>query len=260
MSTDEIPAGHLGNLTEEQEALLVEFWSLLLKIFGANVDAKGDNGSPSRTEKKAQGKKKSRLSFLGLKSVDNDSIKSEIKSTSGTASNITNLQILDADDKYGQIKEFQKVVANQSPEEIRDTFWAMVKYDHPDALLLRFLRARKWDVRKAIVMLISTLHWRAKEMHVDDDIMKGGEALGLEQSKSSDPTTRRAGEDLLAQFRLGKSFIHGVDKMGRPMCLIRVRLHRSGDQSEQSMERFTVHLIETTRAMLVRPIETAVST
>ncbi|KAL1964022.1 hypothetical protein VTN77DRAFT_7568 [Rasamsonia byssochlamydoides] len=257
MSTDAIPPGHVGNLTEEQEAKLREMWVVLMKLFGVKFEtseAAGDSASVKneKADSPTQDKKKSRRSFFGLRSSDNG------KSANGASSSLANLQISDADDKYGLTKEFQQAIAAKSPDELRDTFWSMVKQDDPDALLLRFLRARKWDVNKAVVMLISTIRWRADEMHVDDDIMFGGEAAALEQSKSSDPAIRRAGEDFLAQFRMGKSFIHGVDKLGRPMCLIRVRLHKIGAQSEKSIERYTVHMIETARAMLPRPVETAV--
>ncbi len=99
-------------------------------------------------------------------------------------------------------------------------YGAWVKHDHPDALVLRFLRARKWDVDKALVMLISTMHWRAKEMHVDDDIMVKGEAAAAEAESGSDPRPSGLGHDFLAQIRMGKSFLHGVDRDGRPICLV----------------------------------------
>jgi hypothetical protein len=41
--------------------------------------------------------------------------------------------------------------------------------------------------------------------------------------------------------------------------LLRVKLHKQGEQSEKSLERFTVYTIETTRMMLKPPIDTAVS-
>jgi hypothetical protein len=255
MSSDDILPGHVGNLTEEQEAKLREMWTVLMKLFGIKFEgseAAGDNGSVKNETGKEE-KKKSRRSFFGLRSSDSD------KSVNGTTSSVANLQITDGDDKYGSMKDFQQAIADKSPDELRETFWSMVKHDHPDALLLRFLRARKWDVTKAVIMLISTIRWRADQMHVDDDIMYGGEAAALEQSKSSDASARKVGDDFMAQFRMGKSFIHGVDKKGRPLCLIRVRLHKIGAQSEKSMERYTVHMIETARAMLPRPVETAVS-
>ena len=132
----------------------------------------------------------------------------------------------------------------------------MVKHDHPDALLLRFLRARKWDVHAALVMFVSTIHWRAKEMHVDDDIMINGEEHAVKESKAGSAAERKEGGDFMAQLRMGKSFLHGTDKDGRPCCYVRVKLHKQGEQSEKSLERFTVYTIETTRMMLKPPIDT----
>lgn len=260
MSSEEIPTGHVGNLTEEQEAKLREMWTLLLRIFGVKFESEEAAATEAPAEENAPlEKKKSRLGFLGsFRSGNGDNGKKGDGSVNAATSDLSNLQIADGDDKFGQTKEFQQALADQSPEELRESFWSLVKQDNPDALVLRFLRARKWDVGKAVVMLISTLRWRTKDMHVDDDIMLGGEAKALEQSQSSDPATRKAGEDFMAQLRMGKSFIHGYDKFGRPISIIRVRLHKIGAQSEKSMERFTVHMIETTRCMLPQPVETAV--
>jgi len=161
-------------------------------------------------------------------------------------------------DKHGQVAMFKAAMANSSPEELRDAFWQMVKHDHPDALLLRFLRARKWDVNAAQIMAISALHWRLAEGKVDSDVMLRGEETMHEYSNSEDPVKRKMGNDFMEQIRLGKSYIHGVDKMGRPLCYVRTHLHHQGDQSEESLERFTIHTIETARLMLKPPVDTAV--
>lgn len=255
MSSTEISPGHVGNLTDEQEAKLREMWAVLLKLMGVKFEELSPKEGSSEGQQQQEKEKKSKRSWLGLRTSDKSNNQSD---TNGASNGLENLSLSDGDDKYGQNKDFQQILASKTPEELRETFWQMVKHDHPDALLLRFLRARKWDVTKAVVMLVSTIRWRADEMHVDDDIMYGGEAWALEQSQSSDPEVKKLGEDFLAQLRIGKSFIHGVDKQGRPLCLIRVRLHKLGAQSEKSMERYTVHMIETARVMLPRPVETAV--
>ncbi|GMF94540.1 unnamed protein product [Aspergillus oryzae] len=249
--------GTVGNLTPEQEVKLQEFWVLLLKVCGVNVEGIESNGdvatppSPSSQKKAAP---KRRFTFFGGKSNDEE----EDTTANGVTTSIASINITDGDDKYGQSKEFQQAITDMKPEEIRVTLWNMVKQDNPDSLLLRFLRARKWDIKKALIMLVSTIRWRLQDVKVDDDIVKNGELAALEQSKSSDPEEKRKGEEFLKQMRMGKGYIHGVDKDGRPICVIRVRLHKPADQSTDTLDRFTVYTIESARMMLSPPVETAV--
>lgn len=257
----EEPPGRPGNLTPEQEEKLKEIWIATLQVFGVldSQRPKEANGAglvgtnPASDTTTSEKPKKRRLAIFGRKHKDSDT--DSITSTDSTSPAL----IGDSEDKYGQTKQFQDTLAQQSPQSLRAAFWSMVKHDHPDALLLRFLRARKWDVEKALVMMVSTMYWRAKEMHVDDDIMKSGEEGSLLASQSPDLAIRRSGEDFLAQMRMGKSFLHGVDKSGRPMCFVRVRLHKQGEQNEESLERYTVFVIESARMVLAPPVDTAVS-
>ena len=245
------PPGRPGNLTPEQEVKLKEMWAQTLEIFGVAPEGTHTNGTvtpttvPGTPDPSAESKKpKSKgMGLFSRKSKSNDT-------GSGTDG---------GNDKHGQSQEFQHALASQKPEELREAFWSMVKHDHPDALLLRFLRARKWDVHAALVMFVSTIHWRAKEMHVDDDIMINGEEHAVKESKAGNAAEKKEGGDFMAQLRMGKSFLHGTDKDGRPCCYVRVKLHKQGEQSEKSLERFTVYTIETTRMMLKPPIDTAVS-
>lgn len=238
--------GRPGNLTAEQEARLQELWTVTLRVFGVQAPDRPEDvedqlqpGSGTATPDK---KAKKKNSMFRRHKEDNG----------GGAS-------ADQNDKYGQGKDFQQVLATQDPEKLRNAFWSMVKHDHPDGLLLRFLRARKWDVHNALVMLIATMNWRMKEQLVDDDIMKNGEGQAVADSFSSKAAVKREAEDFLAQLRLGKSFLHGTDREGRPMCVVRVRLHRQGEQSNTSLERYTVYTIETARLLLASNVDTAVS-
>lgn len=250
--------GRLGNLTKEQELKLQEMWTATLKVFGVSGFKDGTNGDAVsiigfETAEQAgtvasQKKKKKRVNLFSRKHHDD----------AGTEDAET-VSAPDGNDKYGQTKEFHNLLESQSPEAIRTAFWSMVKHDDPDGLLLRFLRGRKWNVQNALIMLISTMHWRMQEMHVDEDIVRRGEGGALEDSAGSNASTKKEGHDFLTQMRLGKSFLHGTDKEGRPITFVRVKLHRQGEQSEASLERFTVYTIETARLLLSPNVDTAVS-
>ncbi|PYI30254.1 CRAL/TRIO domain protein [Aspergillus indologenus CBS 114.80] len=257
----EAQPGTVGNLTPEQEAKLQEFWVLLLKVCGVEgLEQLQQQSSEAPSPTPAQEKKKPTKRRFGLfgrggDEAEDDSASSQ--SASDISTSLASISITDGDDKYGQSKEFQQALVDMKPEEIRTSLWNMIKHDNPDSLLLRFLRARKWDVKKALIMLISTLRWRLQEVKLDEDIMKNGEHGALKQSQTADPDQKKAGEDFLLQFRMGKSFLHGVDKSGRPICVVRVRLHKAGDQEVEALDRFTVYTIETARMMLAPPVETA---
>ncbi|KAF2459674.1 CRAL-TRIO domain-containing protein [Lineolata rhizophorae] len=277
------PPGRPGSLTPDQEAKLRELWLATLRVFGvwappppsesangsatptpapsvANSDA---GGSDTTTKKKKGG----RLGLFRSRHGDKDSSEataSEAGSGTATPTSTAGAGVapaelaIDEDDKHGLGKAFKAALADEPPARLRDAFWAMVKHDHPDGLLLRFLRARKWDVNAALVMMVSTMHWRATEMRVDEDVMRKGEQGALEDAtKATTPQLKKEGEDFMAQVRMGKSFLHGVDKEGRPLCHVRVRLHRQGEQSESSLERYTVYTIETARMLLRPPVDTA---
>ncbi|KAJ5046418.1 uncharacterized protein L3040_003662 [Drepanopeziza brunnea f. sp. 'multigermtubi'] len=244
--TGEALPGRPGTLTPTEEEKLREFWIATLQVFGV-IPKERDESKETRSAKTdssdSKKPKKKKLSlFRKTKEEDPEKVSSPQNAE---------------DDKYGQTKEFQDALSNMSPELLRATFWGMVKHDHPDALLLRFLRARKWDVDKALVMMVSTMRWRSTEVRVDDDIMKNGELGYLEDSTGTDAAKKKLGHDFLAQMRLGKSFLHGLDKSGRPMCFVRVRLHKQGEHSEESLEKYTVFVIESARMILSPPVDTA---
>ena len=256
MTADTAP-GRPGTLTPEQEEKLKRLWQLIFQVcaVGQEQNSAAVPAEKAQAEEDVKKEKKSRMGFFSRKS------KKDEEDSSGAppnASIVLNLKDGEAD-KYGQTKHFYDTLASQSAESIRDTIWSMVKHDHPDALILRFLRARKWDPERALIMLVSTMNWRAQEMKVDEDIIKNGEAAALAAETSSDPAAQKLGRDFMAQIRKGISYVHGHDKQGRPLCFVNVRLHKQGEQAEEALERYTVYLIETCRMVLQPPVDTAVS-
>ncbi|TGJ79312.1 hypothetical protein E0Z10_g9450 [Xylaria hypoxylon] len=250
--------GRPGNLTPEEEEKLRKFWEMFLQVCGVfDEDAvEGDAPTPLAEQQRtatadSDKPKKKRLNpFKKRKDKGKENKGADKVSADLPAKEI------ETEDKWGESKAYHETLAKHTPEEIRATIWSMVKHDNPDALLLRFLRARKWDLQRALVMMVSTMNWRASEMQVDSDIMVKGEEHASIEEKSSDESVKTRGEDFLAQMRLGKSYCYGIDKAGRPICVCRARLHKAGEQSEASLERYTVYLIETTRFLLSPPVDT----
>lgn len=246
--TSGILPGRPENLTPEQEEKLKEFWHVILQIsgvLGGSSPASEKGQSVAKSDVASSKKPRKKRISLFRKSKDED----------GEATPLPNVN--ETDDKFGQMKVFNEAMANMTPEDLRKTFWSMVKHDNPDALLLRFLRARRWDIEKALVMMVSAMRWRLTEVHVDDDIVFNGELKALEQISGTDAAEKKLAQDFLDQIRMGKTFLHGTDKNGRPLCIVRVRYHKTGEQSEESLERFTVYVIETARMLLAPPVDTA---
>ncbi|KAK6349981.1 hypothetical protein TWF696_006235 [Orbilia brochopaga] len=273
--------GRPETLTAEQEAKLKEFWNVTLSLFGqsaaqvesrpsedtvAHADPSADPEPLDRVDSElSTGKQKKRKLFGRSKKDKKDKKDKDHKDSSKDSKDVKDSSRLavpasglsnrpspppgltaDPEDKYNQGKDFKAALASQTPEQLRTTFWGFVKYDNPDALLLRFLRARKWDVDKALVMMVSTMHWRGQEVYVED-IVREGELAAVNN-----------GDDgFMHQLRIGKSYIHGTDRDNRPVCVVSVRLHRASEQSPESLERYTVYLIETTRMLLKAPVDTA---
>ncbi|KAF7563767.1 hypothetical protein G7046_g353 [Stylonectria norvegica] len=244
-----VPPGRPENLTAEQDEKLRKLWHAIFQLCGVADDDIPESAAPSIAATDAE-----------ANTADADAPKKKRfgvfrkNHKSGTATPTETSKDAAEEDKYGESKQYYETLAKESPEAIRATIWGMLKHDHPDALVLRFLRARKWDVEKALKMLVSTMAWRHTDMHVDDDIMKNGDAGAIEEEKDS---SKQVSKDFLAQLRMGKSFLHGTDKEGRPICVVRVRLHKQGEQCEESLERYTVYTIETCRMVLAHPIDTA---
>lgn len=126
-----------------------------------------------------------------------------------------------------------KVVKQYSPQEIRKAFYRACCFDHPDSLILRFLRARKFDPVASLNMLLQALIWRLDVNVVG--ILKRGEALVQEE-----------------ELKSGKSYLYGFDRLGRPICFVHVAKHfkKQAEIENIMLQRFMVLQMETARCFL----------
>ncbi|KAF9102971.1 hypothetical protein BGX27_010796 [Mortierella sp. AM989] len=126
--------------------------------------------------------------------------------------------------------------------ELKKMLWDTVLGDNPDALVLRFLRARKWHVANGLTMLLNAYKWR-KEQNVEDVKLLSEDELDVKY-----PQLKR-------QLEMGKFFIHGKDKLGRPIVYLNVHLHKPAAQDAKTLECMTIYLMETGRLLLEAPVE-----
>lgn len=145
-----------------------------------------------------------------------------------------------------------------TPLEAHAAFWSIVKHHHPDAVMLRFLRARDWHVDVALQMLPTALHWMTREMDVHN-LLRQGEAHAVAQSRSADLEEQKQGEEFLSVLHKGIAYVHGRDLDGRPCLYVRPRVHSPNAQSAETMKKMSVFIVETIGMMFQAPVDTAVS-
>ncbi|KAI9266933.1 CRAL-TRIO domain-containing protein [Sporodiniella umbellata] len=233
-TTDVTLTGHVGNLSASQEEHLKKLWSRLFELFGQ----KGTEYKPEAKKEEPAPVKKSGYFGFGKKTVV------EEKSS--------DLFIGTTTDPSWMTLPLEKAMPLIPGNSLRNTFWGMVATDNPDAVLLRFLRARKWDLDAAYNMLVNTLRWRLS-MRVDDIVSLGESGIRDELNKLKP----EMGDSFITQLNSGKAYLGGPDKAGRGICFINVKLHKKEDQQFEVVKLLTMYVMETSRVIVHQPVESA---
>lgn len=181
-------AGHVGNLTVKEFDMLKQLWVRLFKLF----EQKGTEFTPAAAvEEKKETKKGGWFSKKEVV-VEKD------------------LFIGTTTDPQWLSLPLEKALPLVPGHLLKSTFWNMVNIDNPDAVCLRFLRARKWDLDAAYNMLANTLRWRLV-MRVDDIIALGENGIRDELNNLKP----EMGDCFITQLNSGKAYLGGPDKDGR---------------------------------------------
>ncbi|OMJ27598.1 CRAL-TRIO domain-containing protein [Smittium culicis] len=138
-------------------------------------------------------------------------------------------------DKYPN-DSFTPEFINSQNYGFRDVFSDTCLNDTPDSLLLRFLRARKWDVNASFEMIEKLLIWRAQN-RINELVWYGESHLNYRYLKS------------------GLGYLNGVDKLGNPILYIPVRAFISNNQSTKEALKNTVYVMENARLFLSPQVE-----
>jgi len=105
-----------------------------------------------------------------------------------------------------------------------------------DPIILRFLRARKFDLNASYEMLINMLKFRVEFQQI------GVDALNPYMCDN--------------ELKVGKGYYHKHDKEGRPVCYVRARLHDPAMTDVLENQRYTVLMMEYGKTLLRPPGET----
>ncbi|WFD23964.1 hypothetical protein MEQU1_002659 [Malassezia equina] len=216
---EQVPEGYRGNLTPTQSQALKEAWTLLEDIFQRNCE-RSDKLERKGGPKAAQ---------TGEELSANVKTKEDAKASK------------DSQDQ----KAIDAAVAKYGGRYLRQSFWDTAKMDAPDQLVLRFLRARKFDVKRSMAMLISAIQFHL-DVNTETILFKG------EQGLMDVP-------GFLNQFRRGISYIEGnTDRYQLPIYFIHVARHLANAQKPDTLQQFVVLAMENARLLCTPPIEKCV--
>ncbi len=123
-------------------------------------------------------------------------------------------------------------VSQDAIEEVEESnaFLLQAYSDDLDTVLLRFLRARKWDLSAAFAMIAENIEWRLQ--YGVHELKKQGEL--------------RLPRKLMAS---GKGFVWGEDQSGRIVCYVRAGLHDKNAQPLEESADYLVYWMETGRGL-----------
>jgi hypothetical protein len=211
------PFGHLGALTAAQQECLCQMWDGLLaflyddqeriKTLGyesafTDILLKRDDNTTTNEETTTEASTTAASSGTATPAEDpNASRKKGGSLWGGFANGLTSIAIAARSKVMDTGEEEDIVCSSKRPvtlEEMRQEFWNIIMHDHPDSLLLRFLRARKWEVVKALNAAVNTLQWRIRE-----------DVAGIIREGEFKLNTR--------PLQFGQSYLHATDRKNRPV-------------------------------------------
>lgn len=182
-------SGHAGALTEPEVAKLKNMWLRLLEQFK-------QPGEPIQLPQHQDQQHTKKGGFFGFGSKKEETPKDFFLGAT-------------VDPRWINLP-LEKALPMIPGKLLHESFWGLVSTDNPDATLLRFLRARKWDFDASYNMLMNTLRWRL-EMRTNEIVSLGESGLiqALEEAHSG------LGVAFEKQLQLKMVTLGGPDRMAR---------------------------------------------
>ena len=118
--------------------------------------------------------------------------------------------------------------------EFKNAFYKIIQLEYPDDFMMRFIRARKYHLRKALDMMIKAIKFQIV-FHVEKIRMIGDTKLPAKELS-------------------GKSFVYNSDQDGRPILYVNTAMHDKNGASYSEMEEVAVYIMETLRCFVRHPV------
>ncbi|KAI8376826.1 CRAL-TRIO domain-containing protein [Blakeslea trispora] len=224
-------SGHPGNLNVEQTQNLKDLWARILPLF----EQSGEEIQP-KTETDQEIKPKKSGSIFSLSSKKEEPAREYFLGATS--------------DPRWMEWPLEKAIPMIPGALLRESFWGLVATSNPDAILLRYLRARRWDTNAAYFMLMNTLRWRIYA-RINEIVALGETGLvdTLESAKEG------LGMAVKAQLDRKIVTLGGPDKKGRGVCFVNVQVHNKDNQSLEAIKLMTIHIMETSRIVSDYPMD-----
>lgn len=125
-----------------------------------------------------------------------------------------------------ETQHLQDILDKLTGEQFRSEFYSLLRHDYADLLPLRFLKARNYEVDRAMRMLVNALAFRKENI-----------PRAMRSEVSQEPA-------FIDALKKGKSFVPCYDERGRTITCIRFANHSRGDCSLDVFERYTLYAME----------------
>ena len=227
--------GHVNNLSPVEEVKLQLLWFMMLAVLSGSFEDADLNGFDSRTGKQKAAVVKRLFARLfpllppGTFNEAGQELDGDFYDFSVSSASLYQ--------NFFSCSSASELAARVEANPLSSEFYDQIGAEDPDTLLLRFLRARKWILLDATVMLLDTLYWH-KSFGVGK-LMREGEPAVLEYL-----------------LTCGKHYAWNVDHKGRLVIWITSRLHDKNRQTLQQNLEALVYLVEQARRMMAPGTET----
>ncbi|KAJ5884866.1 hypothetical protein N7495_009376 [Penicillium taxi] len=254
-ATTATPSGHIGNLNMRQEQSLRELWNVVMLAWEPDPEIpKADSIDDSFLETDCFSPTKARRRLFSFSRPPSE--EPPVKKTRYNISDNLCLALKNLGAGTYEIKAVRTQLFKIRGDKLRTAFLSLLKQDHPDALLLRFLRSEKWDVPKTLIKLIAALNWRTYEYNVDNEILLKGEEYRLGKAQQIDSKEQKHSEEFMHHLKVNRGSLHGVDRRGRPIFIIWAENHNSDMSNQKALRDYCIQCMETVHILMVEPVET----